>query len=174
MPQTSSDVTETCNELFLKPGMSESESALACWAGGMWPGKDKNNLNIQEKTILVSIQLFPFSWKGSNPLSTLCSLLYSCYCLINCNFGLRPRCSLHFIKGVATTWVEDGGRFSVGILGKGSSRSCVLLMKEGISCWSLWTQLLCDAELWKSALMGGRWWLGCPSLSSSGLPLLVI
>lgn len=59
-------------------------------------------------------------------------------------FTFHKRCSNH-------TWVEDGGRFSMGILGKGSSRSCVLLMKEGISCWSLWPQLLCESQ---------HWWVG--------------
>lgn len=115
--------------------MSQSDSALACRAGGMWPGKDKSNLNIQESKNCSGFNpAFSLFLKGIKPtFSIFCTLLYSCYCLINCNFGLRPRCSLHFTKGEATTQVEDGGRFSVGILEKGSSRSCVLLMKEGIS-----------------------------------------
>lgn len=70
MPTTSSDVTETCDKLFLRPGMSQSDSALACRAGEMWPGKDKNNLNIQESSNYSGFNTaFPFSWNGLNPLS---------------------------------------------------------------------------------------------------------
>lgn len=80
-------------------------SALACRAGEMWPGKDKNNLNIEEtKNYSGFNSSFSLFLKGFKPtFSALYSLLYSCHCLINCNFGLRPRCSLHFIKGVAST-----------------------------------------------------------------------
>lgn len=133
MLKTSSDVTETCDKLFLKPGMSQHDSSLGCRAGGMWPGKDKNNLNIQESKNYSGFNpAFSLFLKGIKPtFSSLCSLLYSSYCLINCNFGLRPGCSLRFVKGAATT-----GRFSLGVLIKGSSRSGVLLMKEGISCCS--------------------------------------
>lgn len=104
MPKTSSDVTETCDKLFLKPGMSQSDSAQGCRAGGMWPGKDKNKLNIQESKNYCFNPAFSLPPKGlKSTFSSLCSLLYSCYCLINCSFGLRPRCSLHFVKGAATT-----------------------------------------------------------------------
>lgn len=61
MLKTSSDVTETCDKLFLKPGMSQLDSPLGCRAGGMWPGKDKNNMNIQESK----------NYSGFNPAFSL-------------------------------------------------------------------------------------------------------
>lgn len=153
MPEPSSSVTEICDKLFLQPAMSQSDLPLGRGLMGCVLAKIRTVLMYKKvKANLVLLQCCPlniFSWKGSKPLSPSSLVCY--VTVINqqtaiLRWGqnvpvLRKRWSTH-------RWVEDGSRFCMGILDKVDSRTYVSLMKEVISCRSLWSVLLCHVTLW--------------------------